>query len=180
MTHADFIANIAVAVLGSGLGTTIVGALFKSRFDHQLELQKAVLERASRVHERQVETLINLDRHLREALGYMQLMSKSGIFEGEDTSQYPQKFREAIIRAHEELTGGRLLLPPRVVGEFDAFFKKMSEGQLELAFFSSSMVPDGSERAKYWDRARKIAYDEAPRLLRSLEDSARALIHGSS
>lgn len=126
-----------------------------------------------------MQTLIKLDRYLREAHEYLQLMSKSAIFEGEDPSQYPLKFRKAITDAYNQLAEGRLLLPPRVASDAEAFFKKMIEGQQELVFFSSPMVPDGNERAAYWNRAKVIAYQEAPRLMQALEDSARALIHGT-
>ena len=41
-TTKFFITAVA-ALVGSGLGTTIIGALFKRRFDAQLETRKALL-----------------------------------------------------------------------------------------------------------------------------------------
>ena len=48
--------TFAVTIVGSGLGTTIVAALFKKRFDTQLETHKALLLRSGRIHERQVDS----------------------------------------------------------------------------------------------------------------------------
>lgn len=174
----ELLSSTITALVGSGAGTAIVALLFKRRFDHELELQRAILQRASRVHERQVETLLKLDHHLRTAHAYLQLMSKSAIFKGEDPATYPGKFQAAIGAARDELAATRLLLPREVVAQVDQLFRKISEGQLELSFFFDRLSPSGPERAKYWERAQAIAYEELPRLLDIVEAAAREVIHG--
>jgi hypothetical protein len=44
--------NVILSIIGSGLGTTAVGFLFKRKFDTELEIQKAFLTRASHPHAR--------------------------------------------------------------------------------------------------------------------------------
>jgi hypothetical protein len=171
---------VLTTLLGSGVGTAVVGALFKRRFDHELELQRAILERATRVHERQVMALVKLDRHLRAAQGYLELMSKSVMFRGEDPSKYPAQFRKEIGAAHEELSSARLLLPPTLSAQVEQLFKKMFEGQMALSFFYDPTTSDGQERAAHWDRAKEIAYKELPGLLVAIEREARLVIHSAA
>lgn len=52
------IATLSATFVGSGAGTTLVGSLFKHRFDVQLEPQKAFLQRHSKTHERQMDALL--------------------------------------------------------------------------------------------------------------------------
>src|SRR5260370_38556608 len=95
------LSQIVSSVLGSAIGTTLIGVWFKSRFDRQLENQKAVLQRASRVHDRQVEALSTLYATLHETQSYLQLMTKQAIFEGEKPDEYPQLFSEAAKKAYD-------------------------------------------------------------------------------
>lgn len=64
-----------------------MGALFKRRFDAQLETHKALLQRSSRIHERQVETLLAIHCKLEQALFYLQRAASSFKLEGEAPSQ---------------------------------------------------------------------------------------------
>jgi hypothetical protein len=41
--------TFVVTIVGSGLGTRVVGALFTRQFDTQLETQKALLERSGQI-----------------------------------------------------------------------------------------------------------------------------------
>ena len=52
--NETLLVTFAVTIIGSGLGTTIIGAWFKRRFDSQLETHKALLQRSGKIHERQV------------------------------------------------------------------------------------------------------------------------------
>ena len=46
--------------IGSGIATAVVGVWFKAGFDKKLEDQKADLQRASKIHERQVDAITAL------------------------------------------------------------------------------------------------------------------------
>jgi hypothetical protein len=48
--NTKLLLDFGVTLIGSGVGTTIVGALFKRRFDTQLETHKALLERSGKIH----------------------------------------------------------------------------------------------------------------------------------
>ena len=61
--------TVATNVAGYGLVSSLVGLLLKRKLDHALEVQKAFLARASRVHERQVETLTKLYEQLYKNAG---------------------------------------------------------------------------------------------------------------
>src|SRR5260370_34708681 len=79
--------TLVVTLLGSGLGTTIVAALFKRRFDAQLETHKALLQRNSRIHERQVDALLAIHSKLETALFYLQRAASGSKFKGEASDQ---------------------------------------------------------------------------------------------
>ena len=179
MDWAQFGWNATVAIIGSGLGTTSVGLLFKRQFDRKLEIQKAFLTRASRVHERTVDTLTKLYRHFHEAQALLQLMAATARFEGEKPEEYPRLFSEAIASARDELSQGRLLMPPDLVRECDRFFTVLFAGCSHLAFANHPMIFDGLQRAKYWDSAKQTAYEEVPKLLEQIERTARVVIHGN-
>lgn len=177
---SELVSIALTTLLGSGVATAIVGAFFKRRFDRELEYQRAVLERESRVHEQQVMALVKLDKHVRAALGYLEVMSKSVVFRGEDPATYPAKFRDEMAATHEELALARLLLPPSLTEQLERLFKKMFEGQIALSFFYDRSTPDGPERAAHWERAKAIAYQELPVLIAAIEREARVVIHGAA
>jgi len=170
--------TLLTSIIGSGAGTTIVGLLFKKKFDRELEFQKAFLQRTSKVHEKQVDLLAKIYHHLWEAHAYLLLMSASAHFAHEKTEEYPGKFGEAIVAARDALFGGRLLIPSALADRCEDFFKKMFEGQLQLGFAQSPMVQDGTQRKDFWDKAQRIAFEEVPALLKTIESEARVVIHG--
>jgi hypothetical protein len=165
--------------IGSGAGTTFVGLLFKRKVDRELEVQKAFLQRTSRVHEKQVELLAKVYHHLWEAHAYLVLMSASVHMANEKPEEYPGKFSEAIVAARDALFGGRVLMPSALADRCEDFFKKLFEGQMQLGFARSPMIQDGLQREQFWDRAQKIANEEVPALLKTIESEARVVIHGS-
>jgi hypothetical protein len=171
--------NAVLTIVGSGLGTTFVGILMKRKFDRELEIQKAFLSRVSRVHDRSVDTLTKLYRHLYEAEAFLQLLSSTVRYDGEHPEEYPRRLVEALIAARDELSAGRLLIPSHLVEQCDRFFKKLFEGRTELGFATHPMVLDGLQRANSWDKAKAIAYEQVPDLRREIEKTARAIIHGA-
>jgi hypothetical protein len=71
MIDNGFLTTLLTTLIGSGAGTTLVGFVFKHRFDVQLERQKAFLQRNSKIHERQVDALLAIHSKLNDALFYL-------------------------------------------------------------------------------------------------------------
>ncbi len=144
-----------------------------------VKLRYAVLlQRRSRIEERQVVILSKLFKCLLEAQNYSMHMTKRGIFAGEKTDEYPRLLHDAVTNAYKEFTKGRLLLPEDVVEKVSTFFQKVDEGQVQLTMAKDPLTKDGEERAQFWKKAGTIAYQEIPALLRTIEDKARDIIHG--
>lgn len=153
----------------------------KASADLEIERMKAFLARASHVHERQVDTLTRLYRHFFEAQGYLQRMASTAQFEGEvSIDEYGQMCSDAIISARDTLSDGQLLIPPELAQNCDYFFNSLFEGQNHLAFAQHPMIVDGIQRAEFWDKAKKSAYEQVPGILNQIEKAARAVIHGDS
>ena len=72
------LAVLIATIVGSGVGTSLVGFLFKHRFDVQLAKQTAMLQRHSRIHELQVEALGVIHSDLNDALFYLQKIASAG------------------------------------------------------------------------------------------------------
>src|SRR5216684_8991283 len=103
--------TFAVTVIGSGLGTTIIGALFKKRFDTQLETHKALLQRSGQIHERQVDSLREIHSKVDEALFYLQRAAGAGKFRGEvSDEELLNKMARALGAASTEFAKSRLLI----------------------------------------------------------------------
>ena len=137
------------------------------------------LSRASRVHERQVDTLIKLYRNFFDAQSNLQRMAASVRFAGEvSTDEYRRLCAEAIAAAHDTLSDGRLLLPPNLTYQCDQFFNSLFEGQMHLAYAQHPAIADGLQRAEFWNKAKTVAYNEVPSILQQIERTARELIHG--
>lgn len=166
-------------VVGSGVGASAVGLLFKQHFDHKLEIQKALLNRESQIHGRQVDTLMKLHEHLEKAKAYLQLMASRVRFDGEKPEEYPGLFINALNAARDEFVAGRLLIPLQVIAQLDDLLNKLWEGRNELAWANLPMSIDGNVRAQFWDRATAIAYDEIPKLLHQIEIDGRKIIYGA-
>ena len=102
--------TLVVTLLGSGVGTTLVGALFKRRFDAQLETQKALLQRSSRIHERQVDALLAIHAKLEQALFYLQRAASAGKFEGESDQELLRRMARDLGAASEVFSQNKLLI----------------------------------------------------------------------
>jgi hypothetical protein len=94
------VATIVATLVGSGLGTTIIGALFKKRFDTQLETHKALLQRSGNIHERQVDTLLLIHSKLEEPI---LLAASSGGREISERSIGPR-----VVEQDGSCTGSRI------------------------------------------------------------------------
>jgi hypothetical protein len=174
-----FVVTIVAALVGSGLGTTLIGALFKKRFDAQLETHKALLQRSGRIHERQVDSLLIIHSKVYEALFYLQQAVGAGKFRGEASDEeLLNRMAHALGAASTEFAKSRLLISESLGQKLDEFFSKMFSGGITVNLVLDPMVQDGNARAKLVDQGREIAYKELPSVLKAIRDDARAVIHG--
>ncbi len=171
--------TFAATIIGSGLGTTIVAALFKKRFDTQLETHKDLLQRGGRIHERQVDALLPLHSKLQEALSYLQGAAGAGKFAGQASDkELLERMGLSLRDAYAEFSKNKLLLSESLEQKLNKFFSKMLSGEMTVSLALDPMVPNGDPRAKLWDEARETAYKELPTILKAISDEARAVIHG--
>lgn len=139
---------------------------------------EATISRASRVHERELEILGKLYRHLYIAQGLLQSMTRAGRMENEISSEeYAPKVAEAVNAAHEEFLSGRLFIPVPLVRLCEEFFNAVSEGQRDFAFSFHRMI-DPARQTEFWKSAGAIAYQQVPKILQQIDDAARSEIHG--
>jgi hypothetical protein len=171
--------TLAATLLGSGVGTTIVGALFKRRFDAQLEAQKALLQRGSRIHERQVDALLAIHAKLEQALFYLQRAASAGKYAGESDQDLLQGMARELAGASEAFSQNRLLLGPELTAKLDQFFNETFSAGMDLNWAEHPMTPNGQVRASFFDKARETAFKKLPLILEAIRTEARAVIHGS-
>jgi hypothetical protein len=141
---------------------------------------EARIDRASRVHERQLDILQRLYRHLCDAQGLFIRMTSAGRFANEITPEgYAPLVAKAMVAAQEEFLSGRLFIPPSLVQRCDGFFNAVFEGQQDFTLAHDPMM-DPSKRAEFWSSAATVAHQQVPAILAQIENEARALIHGES
>jgi hypothetical protein len=175
---SDTIVTVLASLVGSGLGTTIIGALFKKRLDAQLETHKALLQRSGKIHERQVDALLLIHFNLNDALFYLQRAAGAGKYRGEASDeQLLNRMAENFAAANAEFAKSRLLISESLGQKLDAFFSKMSEGSMTYNQALDPMIQDGNARAKLVDEARQVAYKDLPSVLNAIRDEARKVIH---
>ncbi|MGB8061863.1 MAG: hypothetical protein WCF26_08215 [Candidatus Sulfotelmatobacter sp.] len=169
--------TLAVTLTGSGLGTTIVAALFKRRFDAQLETHKAFLLRNSKIHERQVDALLAIHSKLELGLFNLQRAAGPGKVQGEaDDKELLRRMAVDLGAASEVFSQNKLLIGPDLTRKLDEFFNTVSAG-IHLNMAANPMIPDGQTRAGFIDKARATAFKELPSILEAIRAEARAVIH---
>ncbi len=169
------ILTFAVTIVGSGLGTVIVAAFLNS----QLETRKAFLQRSGKIHERQVDALLQIHSKLEEPLSYLQGAAGAGKFGGQASDkELLERMGRSLLEAYTEFSKSKLLLSESLEQKLDKFFNKMLSGGMTANLALDAMVANGDPRAKLWDEARETAYKELPSILKAIKDEARALIHG--
>jgi hypothetical protein len=168
--------TFGVTLIGSGLGTTIVAALFKKRFDTQLETHKALLQRSGRIHERQVDALLAIHAKLDSALRYLQRASSAFKFRGEANEQeLLQRMALDLGEASEEFARNRLLISDRLQRKLDEYFQKMFSAGLTFNMALDPMATP-QQRADLWNQVRDISYKELPSILEAIRAEAKAII----
>ena len=169
--------TLVVTLLGSGVGTTLVGALFKRRFDAQLETQKALLQRSSRIHERQVDALLAIHAKLEQALFYLQRAASAGKFEGESDQELLRRMARDLGAASEVFSQNKLLIGAELTRTLDEFFNEMFSAGMNLNWAEHPMTPNGEIRAGFFDKARETAFKKLPSILEAIRAEARSVIH---
>lgn len=170
--------QFGASIIGSGLGTTSVGLLFKRKFDRDLENHKAFLTRTANVHGRMVDTLAKLYRHFWKAQECFKGMTASARFTGESTRQeYEDEVNRSMKAALDTFMRGRLFIPQPLAEQCDSFFKAVFVGRLDYSFAQNPMM-DGDQKAESWQSAANAANHDLPKILLGIDRAARALIHG--
>ena len=176
------LATLLATFIGSGAGTTLVGILFKHRFDVQLERQKAFLQRNSKIHERQVDALIAIHSDLEHALFYLQRVASAGRFKGEaDDQTQLQRMGKELASAAEQFSKNQLLLTPVLAKRLNEFFNKTFDAgsslQFSQEFAQYPIVQGGMLRAELIDKAREVAFKEIPEILEAIRVEAKKIIN---
>ena len=169
--------TLTVTFVGSGLGTTIVAALFKRRFDVQLETQKALLQRSSRIHERQVDALLVIHAKLEQALFYLQRAASAGKFAGESDQELLERMARDLATASNAFSQNKLLIGPELTRKLDEFFNETFLAGMDLNWAEHPMTPNGETRSGFFDKARETAFKKLPSILEAIRIEARAVIH---
>ena len=181
MTETEkLLLTLAVTVLGSGVGTTIVGIWFKKRVDTQLEVHRALLGRGSRVHDRQIDALLLVYSKLERASFLLQRAASSLVLAGEIKEQLVKQMVEELSEASQAYSERKLLIPPSLALTLDQFFGRFLAARVDLSYALWDVVPPGEQKAALWDSAQTIAYKELPPMLEAIEKEARAIVHSET
>jgi hypothetical protein len=125
-----------------------------------------------------VATLTKLDRHLREAMDYLQAMTRAYRFESEvSDEEYRRLCNASVTSAREILAEGRLFIPPDLVQQCERFLSCLAEGIINHAHMRREDIADGNQRAAFWDKAGKIAHQELPMMLKQFETGAYSILN---
>jgi hypothetical protein len=129
------------------------------------------------VHERQVETLRKLVRHLCEARDWFKDTVRRARFEADPSmDECCRQCLKAAVSAKETLADGLIFIPRDLADECDGFFNTLSQGLTDFACARDPNTADGPPRGMFWDKAAKTAYEELPTRLEQIEGTARNLV----
>jgi hypothetical protein len=171
--------TFGVTVIGSGLGTTIVGAWFKTRLDKQLETHRALLERGGKIHERQVEALSVIYSKLEHALFYLRQVAGAAI-KADDQKPSTRRWVTDLEEASETFSRNKLLIGQGLRQNLEKFFNTVLSADVRLNAANDPRIQDPKLRARLLDKARDIATWELPPILEQIETESRKVIHGHS
>jgi hypothetical protein len=176
--HADLVQILLTTLVGSGVGTALVGAFFKHKFDAQLEVQKSLLVRAAKVYDRQLSSLCEIHFRLELILHYLQRATFPGRYKNEAPEGVQlQRMAEHLGAASDEFSKNKLLFSDALITKLDSFFKGTFNAAMLTEFTADPMV-QGDARAKYITDARTAAGTELPLALAAIREEAKKVIHG--
>jgi hypothetical protein len=162
----DTLGVVITTFASSATATALVNLYFKHKLDQQLDVQRAFLQRQTKVHELQIQSLTKLYSLLHSI--HAQLS---------DFQDHPQ-FSTALDAARDELTAHRLLIPSDLAGTMDSLFETLNTARSNYNFAFNDGISSADKRSELFDRFYSAAYTEIPDLLRLIEADARKLIHG--
>jgi hypothetical protein len=168
---------IIPSIIGSGLGTTLISMIFKRRFDKELERQKATLQRGTKIHEHQVELLSKLYRTLIDVQELTISLSVNSQRKPISEESF-DSLRSTIYSARSEYLSMCLYLPEEISAPIDDFFDSVFECTNSIILSSINISNRETERSEALSNSHRLATLKIPKILRSIEQQARKLIHG--
>jgi len=177
LSHLDWPSILVTAAFAS-LGA-VAGMAIKQWIDRSLEEKKVHWERASWVHQRQVEALTKLFVEFHRMQDLLHGLTLGFTSPG-DTSQedYFEKWQDILAKTWFEYIENRLLLSEAIVARIDELFKKFTEAG--IAIRSAPIYRKGElrkEAAAEEIKAKEIAQKLVPPLLDAIESEARRVVH---
>ncbi len=180
LSHLDWPSILVTAVFAS-LGA-VAGMAIKQWFDRSLEERKVHWERASWVHQRQVEALTKLFVELHRMKDLLQGATRAGRFQGELSPEgYLKEWQLAAGRTWSKYIEHKLLLNETIVAGIEELFGKFQEAGIAIG--SASILREGQaimEAAAEWKKAAEIAHKLIPPLLNAIESDARRVVYDES
>ncbi len=140
---------------------------------------EARITRASRVHERQLDILGRLYRHLYDVQAYLQSMTRTPMQDEKNAEEYAPKVAEAMEAALDEFLNGKLLISPVLVQQCEDFFDAVFEGRM-AADLAREQTFHSTQRTHFSKSAAEVAYKQVPKILLQIYDTGRAVIHGEA
>jgi hypothetical protein len=140
---------------------------------------EARITRASRVHERQLDILGKLYRHLYDAQELFRRETSAGMTNGMAPEEYAPRLVKAMGAAQEEFLNGRLFIPLDLVQLCEGFFDAVSKGQRDFEWSLHSMI-DPIRQTEFWKAAAAVAHEQVPKILEQIDDAGRAVVRGEA
>jgi hypothetical protein len=180
LSHLDW-PSILVTAFFASLGA-IAGMAIKQWFDRSLEEEKVHWERASWVHQRQVEALTRLFVELHRMKDLLQGATRGARFQGEMSQEgYLKEWQLSAARTWPQYIEHKLLLNEAIVSSVEGLFGKFQEAGLAIGWATMLWeVQPGMEAAAEWNKAAEIAHKLIPPLLDAIESEARRVVYDES
>jgi hypothetical protein len=160
----------------------IAGMAIKQWFDRSLEEKKVHWERASWVHQRQVEALTKLFVEFHRMQDLLQGATRWIKLGGELSQEgYLNKWQQKAAETWSEYVEHRLILNKAIVASIEGLFEKFSEAG--IAIRQAPIYREGEMRKEAVAaeiKAKEIAHEGIPPLLDMIEKEARRVIHEES
>jgi hypothetical protein len=177
LSHLDWPSILVTAIFAS-LGA-VSGMAIKQWFDRSLEERKVHWERASWLHQRQVEALTKLFVELHRMKDLLQGATRWIKLGGEMSQEgYFEKWQEKAAETWSEYIEHKLLLNKAIVAKIEELFEKFSEAG--IAIRRAPIYREGEMRKEAVAeqiKAKEIANKLIPPLLDAIESEARRVVH---
>jgi hypothetical protein len=145
-----------------------VRSVIQALLARNLERQKAVYASSARTHERRIDVIMNLNRHLIEATRCFQVTT-SGRQEAEPHVD------EAIKIADGVLVQGLLLVPKPLRELYRSFDRLVSEGTMAYQLALNEMT-NKAAKGPLWSEAVTISCQKLPAVLKEIDSVSRTAL----